>query len=97
MNITSATFGKINDPFGILAGERYEFFLNIDVPEDDELYTENGLLLKVIYVKEEDQSRIAQYNFVEEANEKTLDFELDEEEMVIVDAYCKEKLAESKG
>ena len=39
MNITEYTVEQIKDPTGILAGRRYEFLLNIEVPEEDELYT----------------------------------------------------------
>ena len=48
VNITEYTVELIKDPTGILTGNRYEFFLNISVPEDDELYHENGLQLKVL-------------------------------------------------
>lgn len=93
MNITGHTVEKLEDPFGILSGERYEFFLNIEVPEDDELYTENGLKLKVLFVIEEGISRISHYHIIENTTEKYLDFELEEDEIKMVEAYCKEHVS----
>lgn len=95
MNITGHTVNKLEDPFGILSGERYEFFLDIEVPEDDELYTENGLKLKVLYIIEEGNSRISHYNIIENTTEKILDFELEEDEVKMVEAYCKEHVNEA--
>ena len=43
MQITDYVFHKINDPTGIMVGDRYEFLLNVEVDEDDELYTEGSL------------------------------------------------------
>ena len=54
MNITEFTVEKIKDPTGILTGERYEFYLTIEVPEDDDLADEQGLQLKVLYGVEEE-------------------------------------------
>jgi hypothetical protein len=92
MNITGHTVEYLEDPFGLLSGDRYEFFLNIEVDEEDELYTENGLRLKVIYSVGDEGSKILQYYFMESANEKVLDFALEDEEEGIVAAYCQEHL-----
>ncbi|AIE60359.1 DUF6509 family protein [Bacillus methanolicus] len=95
MNITGHKVNKLEDPFGILSGERYEFFLDIEVPKDDELYTENGLKLKVLYIIEEGNSRISHYHIIENTTEKILDFELEEDEVKMVEAYCKEHVNEA--
>ncbi|PLR98835.1 DUF6509 family protein [Bacillus sp. T33-2] len=84
MEITGHTVELLEDPFGLLEGDRYEFFLNIEVEEEDELYSENGLLLKVIF----SGNSILQYYFIEKTTEKVLDFALEEDEEEDVKAYC---------
>ncbi|WP_010281802.1 DUF6509 family protein [Bacillus timonensis] len=94
MNITGYSVERLKDPTGILEGERYEFFLEIEVPEDDELYSENGIELKVIFAIDSRGERIAQYYFYEKGTEKVLDFELEEEEEITVNEFCKTHLDE---
>jgi hypothetical protein len=90
VKITGHTVEKIEDPFGILSGERYEFYLNIEVPEDDELYSEKGLRLRVLFVIDERGANISHYHILENTTEQVLDFELEDEEEQLVEAYCKE-------
>ena len=90
MNITGHEVEKLEDPFGLLSGDRYEFFIELDVEEDDELYSEKGVGLKVIYVSDENGDKITNYYFYERESEKVLDFELEEDEEDLVLAYCRE-------
>ncbi|MFB6466183.1 DUF6509 family protein [Cytobacillus sp. Hz8] len=92
MIITSHTVARIEDPFGILEGERYEFFLNIEVEEEDELYSEYGLKLRVLYIVDEKGMRISNYHITENTTDQILDFELEEEEEELVNQYCKEHI-----
>ncbi|MCA1030235.1 DUF6509 family protein [Bacillus timonensis] len=92
MNITRHAFEQIKDPTGILVGDRYEFFLYIEVDEDDELFTENGLYLKAILAVDEQGSRIVQYQFFEETSNKPLDFALEDDEEELILSYCKQQL-----
>lgn len=87
----------LKDPFGILPGERYEFLLDLEVPEDDELFSENGIYLRVIYLIEDEQGRITHYQFYEKETGQSFDFALDEEEEAIVAAYCLQHLPEEPG
>lgn len=75
MHISSYTVEEINDPTGILSGERYEFFLDIDVDEDDELYLEQGIRLRVLFYKGEDEMKILNYHFQENNNEEILNLD----------------------
>jgi hypothetical protein len=93
MKITGYAVEKLNDPFGILTGDRYEFYLDIEVSEEDELYCEKGLYIKVLYVVEESSQKIISYGLYENSTEKYLDFELEEDEIQIVEAFCKEHLS----
>jgi hypothetical protein len=92
MNITEHTVDKLQDPTGILSGDRYEFSLSIEVPEDDELYSEKGLYLKIIYVVEDNRSRIAQYQIFENGTNRYIDFELEEDEEELINDFCKQQL-----
>ena len=92
MNIIGHTVEFLEDPFGLLSGSRYEYFLNIEVDEEDELYTEKGLLLKVLFLVNGEETKILQNYFIEQETEKVLDFELEEDEVVQVQKYCEENL-----
>lgn len=96
VKITSYEVEKIKDPTGIITGDRYEFLLGIEVPEDDELFDEeNSLDLRVILAVVEEKERIAQYHFLNRSNGKVLDFGLEEEEEAEVLAFCKEHYNEA--
>ncbi|RFU67829.1 DUF6509 family protein [Bacillus sp. V59.32b] len=92
IDITSYSVELLKDPFGILTGERYEFLLDIDVPEDDELYSEKGLYIRVLYTVEEHRSVIVKYDIIEKETDNVTDFELEEEEEAIIDSFCKKHL-----
>ncbi|MEH7237520.1 DUF6509 family protein [Bacillus sp. JJ1562] len=94
MNITGYSVEKLKDPTGILEGDRYEFFLDIEIPEDDELYFENGIELKVIFAVDSKGERIVQYYFYQKGHEKALDFALEEDEEIAVNEFCKMHLDE---
>lgn len=88
VDITEYTVELIKDPTGILTGNRYEYFLNISVPEEDELYHENGLQLKVLYYADENQSKVLNYHFYDSLENKFLEFALEEEEEKLVNEFC---------
>ncbi|WP_084361019.1 DUF6509 family protein [Neobacillus fumarioli] len=92
LNIIGHTVEKLEDPFGLLSGDRYEFFLDLEVDEEDELYSEKGTGLKVIFVVDEHETKIASYHFYEKDSEKVLDFDLEEDEKELVLNYCKEHI-----
>jgi Family of unknown function (DUF6509) len=92
--ITGHTVEKLEDPFGLLSGERYEFFLELEIDEEDELYSENGIGLRVLLGVENNQSKILNYHFFEKGSEAVLDFALEEDEEEEVLNYCKENVAD---
>lgn len=94
MIITGHTVEKLDDPFGLLSGERHEFFLDLEIDEEDELYSAKGIGLKVIFVIEDNKAAIASYHFYEKGSEEVLDFLLEEDEEELVIAYCKEHAQE---
>lgn len=92
MNITNHHAEELKDPTGILSGDRYEVILDIEVPEDDDLYSEQGMYIKAIFVKEENGARIVQSSIIEKNTESIMDFELEEEEESLILAYCQEHI-----
>jgi hypothetical protein len=92
LNITGHTVEKLQDPFGLLSGERYEFFLDLEVDEEDELYSDKGTGLRVLFVMDENGAKIRNYHFFEKSSEEVLDFELEEDEEDMVLQYCKENV-----
>ncbi|MGI2328602.1 DUF6509 family protein [Planococcus sp. YIM B11945] len=92
MDITGYEFHELRDPTGIIVGKRYEFLLDVDVEEDDELFTAGGLELRVILADEETGARIVHYNFMDKLSRGVLEFGLEDDEEAEVLAFCKEQL-----
>ncbi|WP_308634228.1 DUF6509 family protein [Paenibacillus silvisoli] len=96
ITITEFSVDKIKDPFGIIAGDRYEFRLDVDVAEDDELYVDGGVYIRVIYRVDGENAGIVKYELYESMNDKYMDFDLEEEEEQVIDSFCKEHFAEAE-
>jgi Family of unknown function (DUF6509) len=92
LTIKEYTVEEIKDPFGIIEGERYEFLLYIEVPEDDELYNENGIYIKALFGVNSDESKLIKYDLFEIESNKYLDFDLEEDEELVVLEFCKTHL-----
>ncbi|PAE40040.1 DUF6509 family protein [Bacillus sp. 7884-1] len=92
LNITGHTVERLVDPFGLLSGDRYEFFLELEIDEEDELFSDKGIGMKVLFVVDEKGSRISHYHLYERGTEKILDFALEEDEESFVFDYCKENI-----
>ncbi|THF84205.1 DUF6509 family protein [Cohnella fermenti] len=93
--ITEYSVERVPDPFGILSGQRYEFIIDIDVAEDDELISENGVSIRVVYKEDGEQSGIVRYELLERTSRRYLDFEVEPEEEAELAAFCREHLAEA--
>lgn len=94
MTFTSFTVENVRDPFGILSGKRYEFVINLDVPEEDELYDENGVSARAVIKAEEGDVTIVSYDLLETTTGKLLEFDLEEDEEAELAQFCKEHLPE---
>ncbi|AIQ71575.1 DUF6509 family protein [Paenibacillus graminis] len=92
LTFTSYTVENVRDPFGILSGKRYEFVVNLDVPEDDELYEENGVSARVIIKVEDEETSIISYDLLETTTGRILDFDMEEDEEAALVLFCKEHL-----
>ncbi|MHC0035659.1 DUF6509 family protein [Pseudoneobacillus sp. C159] len=95
MNLTLESIEKLEDPFGILSGERYELFFHLEVPEDDELYHEAGLWLKIIYIVEESVSRLSHYHIFEKDTNNFVDIGLEDEEEKYLKELCEQAISEN--
>jgi hypothetical protein len=95
--ITEYSVELMKDPFGILSGTRYEFMLDLNVDEEDELYHEEGVSLRVIIVVEDGKQRMANYEFLTTTSNSYLDFELEEDEAEFVTNYCRECLEDDEN
>lgn len=51
MDILAYTMDEILDPTNIIEGQRFEFLLDIEVDEEDELFVEGGLEIRAIVGK----------------------------------------------
>lgn len=92
MNITQFSIEEILDPTNIIEGKRYEFLLDVEVDEEDELYSAAGLEIRVIVGVIEENVRILNYFITDKANNEFLDFALEEDEEAAILAFCKEEL-----
>lgn len=93
MEISAFSMDEIKDPTNIIEGLRYEFLLDVEIDEEDELYTEAGIEVRVIVAQNEDDIRILNYFIIEKAENKYLDFALEEEEETMILSFCREQLS----
>ena len=92
MDITQFSIEEILDPTNIIEGKRYEFLLDVEVDEEDELYSAAGLEIRVIVGVVEGNVRIMNYFILDKADEKYLDLALEEDEEAMILAFCKVQL-----
>jgi len=96
LTITEYSVEQAKDPFGILSGRRYEFMLDVDVPEDDELHSDDGVTIRVVFAVEDDRTRIAAYDVLERTTGRPLDVDLEDDELEAIAAFCRERYAEAE-
>ena len=92
MNITQYSVDEILDPTNIIEGKRFEFLLDIEVDEDDELYSEAGLEIRAIVGLINEEVRIMNYFIIDKSNNESLEIALEEDEEAMVLAFCQEEL-----
>ena len=92
MEITAYSVEEIKDPTNIIEGKRYEFLLDVEVDEEDELYTEGGIEIRAIIGENAGEVRLLNYFLKERLSEELLDFALEEDEEQMILEFCKEEL-----
>lgn len=96
LTIKEYSVEEIKDPFGIIEGERYEFILYIDVPEDDELYLENGLYVKALFGVVNNETKLIKYDLYEAETNNYLDFDLEEDEEKLLKEFCETHISKEE-
>lgn len=92
MEITAFSIEEIKDPTNIIVGQRYEFLLDVEFDEDDEIASEFGIEIRVIVGKHEGQVSLLNYFIIDKKDNSYLDFALEEEEEAVIIAFAKEQL-----
>lgn len=97
MEITAFSIEEIKDPTNIIEGKRYEFLLDVEVDEDDELYSAAGIEVRVIVGQQDEEVRILNYFLTDKADNKMLDFALEEDEEAIILNFVSEELSKQQN
>ena len=58
MEITAFSIEEIKDPTNIIEGKRYEFLLDVEVDEEDELYSAAGIEIRAIVGQKDEEVRV---------------------------------------
>ena len=94
ITIASHKAELVKDPFGILSGKRYEFRLDLDVEEDDELYSPMGIYARAVLKIDEGKATLLSSDLLERSTDRLLDFDMEEDEEQAVLDYCQQHLPE---
>lgn len=94
MEILSYMMEEILDPTNIIEGERYEFTLELNIEEDDELYQEGGVDIRAIIAKKDNEISMVNYFLIAKSDQSYLEFGLDEDEEAEIVEFCKTYLIE---
>jgi hypothetical protein len=92
MEITAYSVEEIKDPTNIIEGKRYEYLLDIEVDEEDELYTEGGIEIRAIIGELNGEVRLMNYFLLDKTNNEHLDFALEDDEEAMIIDFAKEQL-----
>lgn len=97
MEITAFSIEEIKDPTNIIEGKRYEFLLDVEVDEEDELYSAAGIEIRVIAGQKDEEVRVLNYFLTDKADNKMLDFALEEEEEAMILQFVREELSKQQN
>ena len=92
MEIGAFSVEEIKDPTNIIEGKRFEFLIDLEVDEEDELYSEAGIEIRVIAGQKEEEVRILNYFLIDKADNEVLDFALEEEEEAMILHFVQQEL-----
>ncbi|MFF5995774.1 DUF6509 family protein [Lysinibacillus sp. KU-BSD001] len=92
MEITAFSVEEIKDPTNIIEGKRYELLLDVEIDEEDELYSEAGIEVRVIIAQHNEEIRMLNYFLIDKANNEMLDFALEEDEEALILQFVSEEL-----
>jgi len=94
--VTEYSVELVKDPFRILAGKRYEFVIELELDEEDELYSAEGIEIKAVYKVDGDEGSVVSYGLYEKSTGRYIDAELEDEEEAALADFCKAHYAEGE-
>lgn len=96
MEIISYMMNEILDPTNIIEGKRYEFTMELNIDEEDELYQEGGIDIRIIIAEKDNSFSIGDYFLIAKATQAYLEFALEEEEEQEILEFCKQHILEGQ-
>ena len=92
MELGAFSVEEIKDPTNIIEGKRFEFLIDLEVDEEDDLYSEAGIETRVIVGQKDEEVRILNYFLIDKADNEILEFALEEEEEEMIFRFVQEEL-----
>ena len=92
MEIGAFSLEEIKDPTNIIEGKRFEFLIDLEVDEEDDLYSEAGIEIRVIVGQKGEEVRLLNYFLIDKADNEMLEFALEEEEEEMILRFVQEEL-----
>ena len=92
MEIGAFSVEEIKDPTNIIEGKRFEFLIDLEVNEEDDLYSEAGIEIRVIVGQKGEEVRLLNYFLIDKADNEMLEFALEEEEEEMILRFVQEEL-----
>jgi len=96
LTVTEYSVELVKDPFRILPGKRYEFVIDLELDEEDDLYSANGIYVKAVYKVEGEEGSVVGYKLYEKTTGRYVDAELEDEEEAALAEFCKARYAEGE-
>ena len=92
MEIGAFSLEEIKDPTNIIEGKRFEFLIDLEVDEEDDLYSEAGIEIRVIVGQKGEEVRLLNYFLIDKADNEMLEFALEEEEEEMILRFVQQEL-----
>lgn len=81
------------DPTGIIQGKRFECLLDVEVDEEDELYSEAGTQIRLFIGDDGEGLYIINYFIIDKKDGQYIELALEEEEEQQLLNFCREQIA----
>jgi len=97
MEITQYSLEEIKDPTNIIEGKRFEFLLDVEVDEEDELFSEAGIEIRVLIGQNGNDFSILNYFITDKTENEFLDLALEDDEEEMILTFCREQLTKEES
>ncbi|MGE7667462.1 DUF6509 family protein [Ureibacillus composti] len=97
MEITQYSLEEIKDPTNIIEGKRFEFLLDVEVDEEDELFSEAGIEIRVLIGQNGNNFSILNYFITDKTENEFLDLALEDDEEEMILTFCREQLTKEES